>query len=117
MAGAHETRGAPAIEPGGRGEHAHPTWKTYVLIGAILTVITAAEVAVFYIPALRPVLVPILLTLSGVKFALVVMFYMHLKFDAPVFRSVFLAPFVLAVFVVVALVVLFHVLPAYGPGG
>ncbi|MGH7546233.1 MAG: cytochrome C oxidase subunit IV family protein [Gemmatimonadota bacterium] len=114
MAEAHERSGGPAAaEP---GAHAHPTWKTYVLIGAILTVITAAEVAVFYIPALRPVLVPVLLVLSSVKFALVVMFYMHLKFDAKVFSAVFLAPLTLAVFVVVALVVLFHVLPLYGPG-
>ena len=114
MAGAHEhTSGGAVTEPGG---HAHPTWKTYVLIGVILTVITAAEVAVFYIPALRPVLVPILLVLSGAKFALVVMFYMHLKFDSKVFSAVFLAPFTLAVFVVVALIVLFHLLPAYGPG-
>lgn len=99
------------------GGHEHPTWKEYLLIGVVLAVITAAEVAVFYIPALRPVLVPILLVLSGTKFALVVMFYMHLKFDARIFSWVFIAPLSLAVFVVVALVVLFHVLPLYGPGG
>lgn len=92
--------------------HDHPTWRFYVLIGVILTVITAAEVAVFYIPALRSVLVPILLVLSGTKFALVVMFYMHLKYDSWVFSGVFVAPLTLAVFVVIALILLFHVLPA-----
>lgn len=111
MAEAHETHGTDAAE------RAHPGWRTYVLIGAILSVITAAEIAVFYIPAMRPVLVPILLVLSGTKFALVVMFYMHLRFDSRVFSGVFLAPFGLAVFVVVALIVLFHLLPLYGPGG
>ena len=90
---------------------AHPTWKFYVTIGLVLTVITAAEVAVFYIPALRPVLVPLLLVLSTGKFALVVMFYMHLRFDSRIFSAVFVAPLMLAVFVVVALIILFHVLP------
>lgn len=94
----------------------HLSWKVYVLVGTILTVVTAAEVAVFYIPALRGVLVPILVTLSSGKFALVVMFYMHLKFDSPIFRAVFVAPLALAVFVVVALIVLFHVLPGYRAG-
>ncbi len=94
-------------------EHVHPGWKVYVLIGAILVVITAAEVAIFYIPALRGVLVPLLLTLSAVKFAIVMMFFMHLKFDSPIFSYVFVAPLILAILVVTALVLLFHVLPQY----
>lgn len=89
----------------------HPAWQFYVMVGLILTVITAAEIAVFYIPALRSVLVPILLVLSGAKFALIVMFYMHLRFDHPIFSGVFVAPLILAVLVVVALIVLFHVVP------
>lgn len=102
--------GGKAAEAEAAG-HSHATWKFYALIGTILTVITAAEVAVFYIPALRPVLVPTLLTLSGTKFALVVMFYMHLRFDSRIFSGVFVAPLTLAVFVVVALIILFHVFP------
>ena len=93
------------------GAHSHPTWRFYVIVGVILTVITAAEVAVFYIPALAGILVPLLLVLSAGKFALVVMFYMHLRFDSPIFSGVFVAPLILAVFVVVALIVLFHVFP------
>jgi cytochrome c oxidase subunit IV len=91
----------------------HPTWKFYVLIGLILTIITAAEVAVFYIPALASVLVPVLLTLSTAKFILVVLFYMHLKSDSAIFSRVFFAPLFLAVLVVVALVMIFKVLPTY----
>ena len=87
------------------------TWRFYLMIGVILTVITAAEVAVFYIPALHPVMVPILLTLSAGKFALVVMFYMHLRFDSRIFSGVFVAPLCLAILVVIALIVLFHVIP------
>ncbi len=115
MSAATGAEGAVTAGHGDEGHADHPTWGFYVMIGLILTVITAAEVAVFYIPALRGVLVPILLVLSAGKFALVVMFYMHLRFDSPIFSGVFVAPLTLAVFVVVALIVLFHVFP-HGAG-
>ncbi len=65
--------------------HAHPGAKEYLAIATILTVLTAVEVAVFYIPSMKPMLVPTLLTLSAVKLALEAMFYMHLKFDHRLF--------------------------------
>ena len=95
-------------------EHDHPGAMTYLVIAAILTVITALEVAIFYIPALESVIVPLLLVLSAGKFVLVVMFYMHLKMDSNIFSWVFLAPMALAVFLVVALIMLFRVLPLMG---
>jgi len=95
------------------GAHGHPGWKTYTLIAVILAILTAAEVAVFYIPALAAALVPILLVLSAGKFILVVMFYMHLKFDSRIFSGVFLAPFSLAMLVIIGLILLFKVLPLY----
>ncbi len=61
--------------------HAHPGPGTYITIALILTVITAVEVAVYYIPALLPYIFPILIFLSTVKFVLVVGWFMHLKFD------------------------------------
>ncbi len=99
-------------------EHAephHPGWQTYVVIGLILTIITAVEVAVYYIPAMRPVIVPVLLTLSAAKFILVILFYMHLKFDSRLFSTVFVGPLLLAVSAVVGLIILFRVLPQYLP--
>jgi cytochrome c oxidase subunit IV len=102
-----------ALAEAAHGEHAHPGWKFYVFIGVVLTVITAIEVALFYIPALANILVPALLILSLAKFVLVVMFYMHLKFDSKVFSAVFVAPLALAVLVVVSLILLFKVLPTY----
>ena len=93
------------------GSHASPSF--YWAIGGILCVITAVEVAIFYIPALAGVLVPLLLTLSAAKFVLVVMFFMHLKFDSKVFTGLFLSGLVLATFMTVALIVLFQVLPKY----
>jgi cytochrome c oxidase subunit 4 len=95
----------------GHGGHASPGF--YWTIGGILTVITAVEVAAFYIPAIAGVLVPLLLVLSATKFLLVVLFFMHLKFDSRVYSGLFLAGMVLASFMTVALIVLFHVLPKY----
>ena len=102
------------VNPQQPEEHEHPGYVTYLVVAAVLTVITALEVAIFYIPALAGVIVPLLLTLSAGKFILVVMFYMHLKMDSRIFSGVFVAPLVLAIFVVAALIVLFNVLPAYG---
>jgi cytochrome c oxidase subunit 4 len=89
-------------------------FRKYVIIGAILTAITGVEVAVFYIPALAGVLVPVLLVLSLIKFVMVVLYYMHLKEDDAVFGRVFWAPLALAVLVVVGMIILFKVLPKYG---
>lgn len=93
--------------------HHHPGAMTYVVIGAILTVITGIEVGIYYMPALHGVMVPLLLTLSAAKFILVVMFYMHLKFDSRLFSTVFVGPLLLAMTVVVSLIILFKVLPLY----
>ena len=91
-------------------EHAHPTAGTYLRVAAILTVLTVVEVGVFYVPAFHPVLAPVLLVLSAVKFAIVVMFYMHLKMDNRFFTLVFGGPLLLASGVMLGLLFLFGVL-------
>ncbi len=88
-------------------EEPHASNRTYVVIALVLGVLTALEVMVFYVEALAPVLVPILILLSGTKFALVVAFYMHLKFDANVLRGLFLGPLFIAVAIIVALIALY----------
>ncbi|MBI5711157.1 MAG: cytochrome C oxidase subunit IV family protein [Candidatus Eisenbacteria bacterium] len=98
---AHEEQDAQAPE------HAHPGAREYLAIATILTVITAVEVAAFYIPAMKSVLVPVLLTLSALKFSLVAMFYMHLKFDHRLFSWLFVTPMIVAALVIVALLKLF----------
>jgi len=114
--GAQQRHGPAELAEHAPGEHSHPRPAFYVLVATILTVITAIEVAVFYIPALDPVLVPVLLTLSTIKLTMVVMFYMHLRFDSRVFSGVFIAPLTLAVLVVISLIVLMRYLPALIPG-
>ena len=89
-------------------EHAHPTVDVYLRVAAALVILTVLEVGVFYVPAFHPVLVPVLLVLSATKFALVVMFYMHLKADNTFFTFLFGAPLLLAVAVMVALLFLFY---------
>lgn len=79
------------------GEHAHhPKVSEYVEIGIILAVLTAIEVALFYLPVPREVAVPSLIGLTIVKFALVVMWFMHLRFDSKVFSRMLVAGIVLA---------------------
>ena len=101
-------------------EHAHPSVGTYLRVAAILVILTVLEVGVFYVPAFHVVLVPTLLALSAVKFALVVLFYMHLKMDSRFFSFLFGGPFLLAVVVLVALLFLFFgqfTLRGVGGGG
>jgi cytochrome c oxidase subunit 4 len=70
-------------------ERAHPGPAEYIKIGLILAVITAVEVAVYYIDALEDVLIPILIVLSALKFSMVVMWFMHLRFDNRLFSTFF----------------------------
>jgi cytochrome c oxidase subunit 4 len=84
----------------------HPGPSTYVMIALILTVITAVEVVVYYIPALLPYIFPILLVLSAVKFVIVVGWFMHLKFDHSSFTWYFGGGLALALTMVGALIVL-----------
>ena len=67
----------------------HPSPKEYVRIGLILGVLTALEVATYYVDV-GALLVPTLFGLAVVKFALVVMWFMHLKFDSPTYARFFL---------------------------
>lgn len=89
-------------------EHAHPGAREYIIIAAILSVITGVEVAVYYMDALRPILPHTLIVLSATKFALVVMFYMHLKFDHKIFTGMFLFGLATAAFTIIVFIALFH---------
>lgn len=87
----------------------HPTWKEYKWVALILFVITAVEVWVYYIPAFvaTKAFVPSLLIMSAVKFAIVVMFYMHLKYDHKLFRALFTGPLLMAIITLIGLLFLF----------
>ena len=88
--------------------HNHPTPLTYFSVAMILSVITAIEVVVFYFTWLGKGIIPILTVLSVAKFAMVAMFYMHLRYDAKLFTWMFVGGLVLAVLVTFALLFLFR---------
>jgi cytochrome c oxidase subunit 4 len=75
------------VEPAGHHASAeahregHPSAKEYVRIGVILAVLTALEVAASYTGVSGSILIPTLFVLALIKFALVVLWFMHLKFD------------------------------------
>jgi cytochrome c oxidase subunit 4 len=89
---------SPAEAHGDDAAHAekHPGPLEYIQIGAILAVITAIEVGIYYLDLSYTLLVVALLVFSAAKFTLVVMWFMHLKFDNPLFSSMFMGGFILA---------------------
>lgn len=84
------------------GEHTGST-KFYWLIGGFLAIVTIAEVAVTFIGLDQLLLVLILLVLSLIKGACVVMFFMHLRGDARVFKFLFISPLLLAISMILVL--------------
>ncbi len=99
----------PDVDVHAMGEvHEHPTWKEYKWVALILTVITIGEVWVYYTPFSKtPAFVPTLLIMSIAKFTIVVMFYMHLKYDHRLFRALFTGPLTIAMSTLIALLFLF----------
>lgn len=92
--------------------HTHPSDAQYVLIAAILAVITAGEVATYYIDFFKKnfvATVAALIPMMIVKFALVAAFFMHLRFDNKLFRRVFLCGLILAASVYIIVLFTFHV--------
>jgi len=89
-------------------EHPTTTIRQYLLIGLVLSVITAVELVMsLYEEELGVVLIPGLLIFSAIKFYIVVAMFMHLKFDSIHFTRMFVFGFVLATALLLAVVVLF----------
>lgn len=78
-------------KPGVKHSH-HPN---YLLVFASLAVLTAIEVAITYVPQIPQA--PVLLTLSVLKALLVILYFMHLRFDSRWFAFVFFIPFLLVI--------------------
>ncbi len=89
-------------------EHEHgATDNQYIVIALILSLITAAEVTLSYIDV-GPIFIPTLLILMAIKFFMVVMYFMHLKFDNRMFSVLFYTGLGLAVFVYSVALMTFH---------
>jgi cytochrome c oxidase subunit 4 len=78
--------------------HDHPTDLKYVKIAALLGVLTTLEVGTYFIEdASTTLLVVTLFPMMIAKFLIVTAYFMHLKYDNPLFRRVFFFGLVLAV--------------------
>lgn len=85
----------------------HPGPKEYVVVAIALAIVTAFEVAIFYVDVPRVLFVTLLLVMSAVKFSLVVLWFMHLRFDSRIFRRLFIAGILLAIFVYAIVLAIF----------
>lgn len=81
-------------------DHDHPSDAKYFQIAIILGVLTALEVATYYVD-IGPALIPTLMVMMVVKFFMVAAWFMHLRFDNSLFTKFFVTGLVLAVAVYV----------------
>ncbi len=99
-------------------DRAHPGPRQYVQIAIALAIVTLLEVAAYYIEQgtfgftmPRLALILMLIVMMVIKFALVVLWFMHLRFDSPIFKRMFLAGLFLALSVFLAVFLMF----GFGP--
>ena len=87
----------------------HPTEAQYWLIALLLGVLTAAEIATPEFLDGWPSTI-LLYALMAVKFYIVVAFFMHLRFDKPLFRNFFVIGLVGAVAMYLVVLLTFQAL-------
>jgi cytochrome c oxidase subunit 4 len=90
----------------------HPGPRQYVLVAVVLAIATAFEVGLYYLDMPHPLFVAMLLFFATVKFSLVVLWFMHLRFDSAIFRRLFVAGLVLAITVYMIVLVIFGAMKA-----
>ena len=77
-----------------------PTTKLYIRIALLLAVLTAIEVALFYVVEFTGMTAnmatPLLIGLAAAKFLIVVGYFMHLKYEKPLLSRTFAIGAVLA---------------------
>ena len=84
---------AQQLGAGGARAHAqspHPSPKEYVRIAMILGLLTAAEVSIYYMGLNHGLMISMLFVFAALKFSLVVLWFMHLKFDSRTYARFFL---------------------------
>lgn len=82
--------------------HAQPN---YVAVYIALAVLTVMELGVALLPIPKAGQVLVLLTFAFSKLALVVMYYMHLKFDTRVYAIIFAVPVFFALLILGGLLI------------
>jgi cytochrome c oxidase subunit IV len=74
---------------------------TYHIVFIILAVFTGLEIAASYLPA--PFKIPALVVLAVTKATLVLMFFMHLKYDSRLFAIIFAIGVIVIIPIVLAI--------------
>jgi cytochrome c oxidase subunit 4 len=97
---------APEVEHEAEGRD-HPSDWFYIRIFLALVILTALEVSTYYID-FGPLFLPMLLIVMTIKFAMVILYFMHLKFDDKLLSRLFYAGLFLAIAVYVATLSTFH---------
>jgi cytochrome c oxidase subunit IV len=87
----------------------HPGPAEYVKVAIILAVATAFEVGLYYLKLPHTLLVALLLFFAFIKFALVALWFMHLRFDSRIFRRMFVVGLGLAITVYMVVLLTFRV--------
>jgi cytochrome c oxidase subunit 4 len=108
----HETLSSPdpameSPEPGVE-EHYPDEWQ-YIKVALVLFAITMAEVGIYYISGAAHAIVTLMLFMMVAKFALVALFFMHLRFDSKLFRRLFVTGIILAIAVYMIALTSLHV--------
>lgn len=95
------TMDGPDVDHEETADHVeHPSDLMYVKVALMLAVLTALEVGTYFIEeASTTLLVGILVPMMIIKFVTVILYFMHLKYDNPLFKRVFIFGLVLAVVV------------------
>lgn len=75
--------------------HRYPGVRTYLLVFAGLAILTLIEVAVSYITG--GLKAPLLILLAALKAFLVILYFMHLRYDSRWYAFIFFSPLVLVI--------------------
>jgi cytochrome c oxidase subunit IV len=91
-----------------RPQYSHKMDLLYVKVAVVLVVLTAIEIYASYADYLDKAFLPLMLGLMVTKFLLVVLFFMHLRWDSKLFGRLFWAGALLAVAVYVGALATFE---------
>jgi cytochrome c oxidase subunit 4 len=94
-------------EPGVE-EHYPSEWE-YIKVALVLFAITMAEVGIYYVSGARQAVTTAMLVMMVVKFSVVALYFMHLRFDSKLFRRLFVTGIILAIAVYMILLTSLHV--------
>ncbi len=100
----------PEVIDDGPAAAPHVSPRRYVMIAVVLAAVTAVEVAMSYVDGVDTDLVIVMMiVLAAVKFFLVASWFMHLRFDSPVYRRLFVVGSTMAVILYFVVLLTFSV--------